>query len=325
MSKVQVPQWMFSSFITSLKNIGATGEIENINILANKLLDVLKDKQRYYHNLKNLAFILTKIDELADSTHNSDCVRIAAWYNAVYFNSYLGFTQPAFADINPIEILFDDLLSLGVDFDVAKHVSNIISIGDNIKCTSDVDAQVLFDCSIAIFASTPQEFKNFLDMAQKECSSISSWIVLKARKRFVNRLLTRAKIFLSPMGQMWEIPARQNLSAELVRLEAKLKGMPTSILDGAVDNLQNDNTNTSDTVVIKRVSIANKLLKAKNNSVQEQDDYSSSSLNKIPSINSNTQSITKIDDLTSSLEMVEDCLESTDKKDDNCAENIEFE
>ena len=66
-------------------------------------------------------------------------------------------------------------------------------------------------------------------------------------------------------------------------------------------------------------------MKAKNNSVQEQDDYSSSSLNKIPSINSNTQSITKIDDLTSSLEMVEDCLESTDKKDDNCAENIEFE
>ena len=45
---------------------------------------------------------------------------------------------------------------------------------------------------------------------------------VRARVRILHKLLARPSLFVSPLAQPWEEPARQNVSAELQRLEKEL-------------------------------------------------------------------------------------------------------
>lgn len=72
-----------------------------------------------------------------------------------------------------------------------------------------------FDCSIAVFAQTPQEYKNYLKLTCEEYENVSPLFVLSARKRFINKMLNRSKLFASPLGQIWESAARQKFRSRI--------------------------------------------------------------------------------------------------------------
>lgn len=86
----QVPQWLISSFVRSIKGIGATSAVHEIESVLANLAQKLYDKSHTFHNINHIAFMLSKVDELGDCAHDSDCLRIATWYHGVYYNSYLG-------------------------------------------------------------------------------------------------------------------------------------------------------------------------------------------------------------------------------------------
>lgn len=323
-----MPQWLVTSFVRSVKSIGASAPIVEIESIVSNLAKKLQDISREYHDINHIAFMLTKIDELADSAHNSDCLRIAAWYHGVFYNSYLGGFCPALVDEDPIALIKSDLSSVGVDSEISDYIANIVKASSKYSVTSsdDIDTQILFDCSIAIFAGTPQEYRHYLKLARKEYSDVSTCFVLSARKRFITKLLSRSKIFVSPLGQNWEILAKQNLEAELVRINSELSNLAEEEL---VDISNHDNDDEmpccelKDTILIKRVSVAEKLSKVKK-IASSHSSLSTSGLNVI-SQTSMTHSITKINDLTSSLEMVEDCFDSNNCDEKSNVANIEFE
>ena len=322
-----VPQWMISSFTRSATNIGATVSVTEIENVAVNIIRKLQSTSRHYHNVNHLTCMLSKVDELADLTHNSDCVRIAAWFHAVFYNSYLGGIYPEYSYDEPTNFLKNNLLNIGIDPDICTHITKILidTQNYNIGSDSEIDSQVLFDSCVSIFASTPQEYKSYLSLARQEYSNIPLCIVLSARKKFITQLLNRSKIFVSPIGKNWEISARQNLEAELIRLSTELNNIP----DNEKFDLQNLDSETvipqckdlKNTILFKRVSVAEKLSKAKVNSVTT----SKTNIPSVGSLLSTTHTITKIDDLTSSLEMVEDCLDSNSVVSDKAVEDIEFE
>ncbi len=324
----RLPSWLISSFVRSVTNIGAQAPAHSIEALAIKLIGKLENRSSQYHNVNYLSFVLNKIDELADSAHSSDCLRIATWYYGVFYNSYLGGFCPALSNENPSDLLKDDLLSVGVDEEICQHICTIVdgARSNSVSNSDDIDIQILFDCSISVFATTPQEYKHYLKLAQTEYSDVSMCFVLYTRKRFIKRLLARPKLFLSPLGQSWEIPARQNLEAELVRLEAEIANIPTQdilALEQAENDTDSPECTLKDTVMIRRVSVADKLSKVKH-SVSSVPTSLTNSLS-FNNSNSNTQSITKINDLSSSMEMIEDCFDSKETPVDKSVKEIEFE
>ena len=77
------PQWFLKSFVRSAVGAGATADTEAIEAVGQSLLNRWADENRHFHNLRHLASVLHRVDELAEETHEPDLVRLAALVNAI--------------------------------------------------------------------------------------------------------------------------------------------------------------------------------------------------------------------------------------------------
>lgn len=223
------PQWFLRSFVRSAVGAGATADTEAIEEIGQLLLDRWADEHRHFHNLRHLAAVLHRVDELAEETHEPDLVRLAAWYHGAVFNaerkvadaSYGGEQSTASADL-----AHEELIGLGVPARSADRVAALVNaIVRHAPDPTDFDAAVLNDADLAMLAAEPQRYKDYKSAVRAEYAHIPTEDYIRARIRVIERLLARKSLFLSPMGAAWEEPARQNLDMELHRLrkeQAKL-------------------------------------------------------------------------------------------------------
>jgi len=90
---------------------------------------------------------------------------------------------------------------------------------------TDFDCAVLCDADLAMLAADPQRYKVYLHDIRAEYEHLPVEHYLRARLRIVRKLIARPSLFVSPLGAAWEEPARQNLSAELQRIEKELSAI----------------------------------------------------------------------------------------------------
>jgi predicted metal-dependent HD superfamily phosphohydrolase len=83
----------------------------------------------------------------------------------------------------------------------------------------DDDCAVLCDADLAMLAAEPQRYKAYLTALRAEYAHIPVEEFVRARIAILRRLQERPRLFASPLGHGWEEPARQNVDAELQRLE----------------------------------------------------------------------------------------------------------
>lgn len=223
------PQWFLRSFVRSAVGAGATADTEAIEEVGQALLDRWSDEHRHFHNLRHLAAVLHRVDQLAEETHEPDLVRLAAWYHGAVFSA-----ERKFADVSEggeqstasADLAREELTVLGVPPRAAARVADLVNaIVRHAPDPADFDAAVLNDADLAMLAAEPQRYKEYKSAIRAEYAHVPTDVYLKARIRVIERLLARKSLFLSPMGAAWEEPARQNLDMELHRLrkeQAKL-------------------------------------------------------------------------------------------------------
>jgi predicted metal-dependent HD superfamily phosphohydrolase len=222
------PQWFLSSFVRSAVGAGATADTEAIEEVGQALLDRWSDEHRHFHNLRHLAAVLHRVDQLAEETHEPDVVRLAAWYHGAVFNAErkVADTSPGEQSTASADLAREELTGLGVPPRAAARVADLVNaIVRHAPDPTDFDAAVLNDADLAMLAAEPQRYKEYKAAVRAEYAHIPTDVYLKARIRVIERLLARKSLFLSPMGTAWEEPARQNLDMELHRLrkeQAKL-------------------------------------------------------------------------------------------------------
>jgi predicted metal-dependent HD superfamily phosphohydrolase len=223
------PQWFLKSFVRSAVGAGATADTESIEEVGQALLDRWADEHRHFHNLRHLASVLHRVDQLAEETHEPDVVRLAAWYHGAVFSAERkeadaphGGEQSTASAV----LAREELTGLGVPPRTADRVADLVNaIVRHAPNPADFDAAVLNDADLAMLAAEPQRYKEYKSAVRAEYAHIPTDVYLKARIRVIERLLARKSLFLSPMGAAWEEPARQNLDMELHRLrkeQAKL-------------------------------------------------------------------------------------------------------
>ena len=224
------PQWFLKSFVRSAVGAGATADTDSIEEIGQSLLNRWADENRHFHNLRHLASVLHRVDELAEETHEPDLVRLAAWYHGAVFNAerkMADASQGGEQTTASAVLAHDELTRLGVPERAADRVAALVNaIVRHAPDPADFDAAVLNDADLAMLAAEPQRYKDYKSAVRAEYAHIPTGDYLRARIRVIERLLARKSLFLSPMGAAWEEPARQNLDMELHRLrkeQAKLE------------------------------------------------------------------------------------------------------
>ena len=216
------PQWLLTSFVRSALGAGATAGTEAIEEVGQALLGRWADEHRAFHNLRHLAAVLHRVDQLAEETHEPDLVRLAAWYHGAVFSSekkVAEASQGGEQSTASALLAHDELVGLGVPARSADRVAALVNaIVRHAPNPADFDAAVLNDADLAMLAAEPQRYKEYKAAVRAEYAHIPIEDYLRARIRVIERLLARKSLFLSPMGAAWEEPARQNLDMELHRL-----------------------------------------------------------------------------------------------------------
>ncbi|SDC83234.1 Predicted metal-dependent phosphohydrolase, HD superfamily [Sanguibacter gelidistatuariae] len=226
------PQWLLSSWIRSTQAAGATAPESEIRATGLSLLDRWSETGRIYHNVRHLADVLSRVDELAEEAHEADLVRLAAWYHGAVFSaasSAAYATQGGEDEVASAALARTELIELGVPERKADRVRDLVTaLSRHKSLTNDEDCAVLCDADMGILAAEPQRYKAYLIDIRKEYEHIPVRDYIEARHRILTKLLSRKALYTSPLATGWEDAARQNLAGEVARLEKELSKLDVS-------------------------------------------------------------------------------------------------
>lgn len=226
MGVYDAPQWLLPAFVRSVEAVGGTAQPDEIRSTGESLIERWSAPERRFHNLKHLVAVLARVDELTEETHEPDVVRLAAWYHGVVFDAAIaaqlankaGEDEAASADV-----ALRELVALGVPEPRARRVHDlVIHLARHTPDPADPDSAVLCDADLGMLAVEPQRYKAYLEDLQAEYAHVPRVEFLAARQRILRKLLARTSLFVSPLSERWEEPARQNLTAELARVDKEL-------------------------------------------------------------------------------------------------------
>ena len=265
----QAPQWLLTSFVDAMQQIGATATQSDLEKESIDLAERWSAPERQMHNVRRLMNTLTHIDEISSSAHDPDILRVAAWYHGAFLNKALeiklGGFQANFASTRCIDHAHNRLTNLGVPEDVVARIDELIAFLTRHRAPrSDFDAQVLVDADLAGLACSPQDYKKLRTSLRAELSELDDLQFVRARIALIKKLLSYETIYQSPLGSAWEDTARANLEVELSRLEReKAQLCEASQAEDADDpedtddteEVVEDSTTTTGTLIIKRRSI----------------------------------------------------------------------
>ena len=269
----QAPQWLLTSFVDAMQQIGATATETDLAHEGADLMQRWNAPNRQLHNVRRLMNTLTHIDEIASSAHDPDILRVAAWYHGAFLNKALeiklGGFQANFAATRCIDHAHNRLTNLGVADEVVARIDELIAFLTRHRAPrSDFDAQVLVDADLAGLACSPQDYKKLRTSLRAELSELDDLQFVKARLALVKKLLSYETIYQSPLGSAWENTARANLEVELTRLDREKAQLcaatPTEDADDSddsddVEEVEDDSVTSTGTLIIKRRSIKKRI------------------------------------------------------------------
>jgi predicted metal-dependent HD superfamily phosphohydrolase len=220
--RADAPQWFLSAFVRACQGAGATAPEAEIRAVGEDLIERWSEPDRHFHNLRHLAAVLHRVDELAEETHEPDLVRLAAWYHGAVFDADRKIayaTRGGEQTTLSAELARKQLTDLGVSDAAAERVGHLVdTLARHKPDPGDFDSAVLNDADLAMLADEPQRYKEYVKAVRAEYSHIPLGDYLEARIKVLSKLLQRPTLYASPLGTAWEEPARQNVDAELQRL-----------------------------------------------------------------------------------------------------------
>lgn len=269
----QAPQWLLTSFVDAMQQIGATATQSDLEKESVDLAERWSAPERQMHNVRRLMNTLTHIDEISSSAHDPDILRVAAWYHGAFLNKALeiklGGFQANFASTRCIDHAHNRLTNLGVADEVVARIDELIAFVTRHRAPrSDFDAQVLVDADLAGLACSPQDYKKIRTALRAELSELDDLQFVKARLALVKKLLSYETIYQSPLGSAWENTARANLEVELTRLDREKAQLcaatQTEDTDDSDDSddmeeVEDDSVTSTGTLIIKRRSIKKRI------------------------------------------------------------------
>ena len=216
-----------------LKHVEAHAELRTqltaqVAELGESLLQAWEQPHRAYHHSGHLSQILTDLDRLyAHRTQAGStplALILAAWFHDAVYEGAPGederrSEQLANASLEPLVtagLLSGDELQMVSLLVRATATHELPESADLPAGYEPADIQFFLDADMAILAADSARYRRYLRGVRSEYSHLDDEAFRAGRTTFLRSILGRKRIFLSEEGlQLWEEPARANLSAEL--------------------------------------------------------------------------------------------------------------
>lgn len=195
--------------------------------LGESLLQAWEQPHRAYHHSGHLSQMLANLDRLyAHRTQGSTplALILAAWFHDAVYEGAPGederrSEQLASTSLEPLVtagLLSGDELQMVGLLVRATATHELPESADLPSDYEPADIQFFLDADMAILAADSARYRRYLRGVRSEYSHFDDEAFHAGRTTFLRSILGRKRIFLSEEGlQLWEEPARANLSAEL--------------------------------------------------------------------------------------------------------------
>jgi predicted metal-dependent HD superfamily phosphohydrolase len=181
--------------------------------LRERLCRAYDDPARGYHDLRHLAEVLQRLDELMPAGHPTrDVVLLAAWFHdAVYDGSTAGDNEERSARMAERQLAATPY---------AAEVARLVRLtATHRPADDDLDGQLLCDADLAILAAPPQRYDEYTAGVRQEYAAIPDRAFRAGRRRVLEDLLAKDSLFHTEAArERWERRARANVQAEIEEL-----------------------------------------------------------------------------------------------------------
>ncbi len=176
------------------------------------LVTAYSSADRFYHNLVHIMQLLRIIDEMRFHTRNYAAVEFAAWFHDIIYNPKATDNEEKSA-----EYAANILNSLGIPaLTIETTVKIILATKTHQTTDDDVDTQIFLDADLSILGASPSDYRIYAQAIRQEYSWLPELEYKLGRKQVLQKLLERQRIYQTqPMFEALEIPARQNIQAEI--------------------------------------------------------------------------------------------------------------
>lgn len=221
-----IPQWLYPRYSRAIAGLGASANEEQIHQACQRLLAAWSSEGRHHHDIRHVCSLLTRLGEIISQTHHPHHVVVAAFYHGAVFSTEAAQTYTRNGGENEEEsadFAREELRALGIEADQVEAIASLIShLKHRGESEIGIDLATLQDAHLGSLAVDPRRYAKYLDDVAAEYSHIPTRDFLEARREIARRLLSRKHLFHSPLGQKWEEPARENLTAEIGRINKRL-------------------------------------------------------------------------------------------------------
>lgn len=219
--KSTAPPWLAEALDEALVSVGATAEGRDRRAVVDRLLQAWDLPGRTHHNARYLAALLDRLSQMENASSDPATLSLAAAYRGATeepgWELLEHNPQPACV---PLLVDTSTLRDLGVPEVNAARISELVSaLGKHEGDLADLDAQILVDADLSIVASSPQKYREYSRGLREQSKHLSDEEFNAARLELVSTLLSRPRIFVSPLTRDLENIARTNLEGEQAILE----------------------------------------------------------------------------------------------------------
>jgi predicted metal-dependent HD superfamily phosphohydrolase len=181
------------------------------------LLAAYSDPDRGYHDVRHLAEVLHRLEELADAgtSYDRTPVLLAAWFHdAVYDGERDAEERSA--------TWAEDALPAVVDAATVAEVARLVRLTESHR-PDDQDANgcALSDADLGILAAPRSRYEEYVAAVRAEYRHLSDDVFRAGRAGVLRELTAKPRLFHTAHGiAEWEDAARQNVERELSVLVA---------------------------------------------------------------------------------------------------------
>jgi predicted metal-dependent HD superfamily phosphohydrolase len=196
--------------------------------LRDSLLAAYSDPARGYHDVRHLAEVLDRLDELADAgtTYDRTPVLLAAWFHDAVYESVHGSAghsgdsnEERSAQLAESSLAGSSLEGAAVD--VAEVARLVRLTATHRPSPGDHNGEVLCDADLAILAASADRHAEYVGGVRLEYADVPDEDFRVGRLAILESLAEKETLFHTEHARReWEPAARANLAAEIGRLRS---------------------------------------------------------------------------------------------------------
>ena len=182
--------------------------------LRDRLLAAYADSSRHYHDVVHLSEVLTHLSALVPADHPARrAIVLAAWFHDAVYDGERD-------DEERSALLASWSLAGLIPAPEVDEVVRLVRLTATHEPAPDDDAGgALCDADLAILASPPDRYPEYVAAVRDEYSHLSDTDFASGRAAILRALLAKPLLFHWPAARdRWEAAARANVAAELARL-----------------------------------------------------------------------------------------------------------